>query len=76
MAKLVAMLKGVCLQQPPGQRGLFYRGLVGAALLIEYSKDILDLDVSIVRENGEIFPVKGVYDTAQGGRDAFGTATG
>ncbi|KAL3963131.1 hypothetical protein ACCO45_000135 [Purpureocillium lilacinum] len=66
MAKLIVELKSHCLEGGPQRsRRLLYYGLIGAAWCVEYSKDVLGLDVCLVFHDGTVYPVSGNFTTAQ-----------
>jgi hypothetical protein len=62
MANLVVALKNLCIERMPGHK-LVYYGITGASWLIEYSKDVLGLDVCLIYGDGTTRPVKGTYNT-------------
>ncbi|KAF4448410.1 hypothetical protein F53441_8218 [Fusarium austroafricanum] len=63
MAKLIVDLKSISTEPTQGTK-LIYYGLTGASWLIEYSKDVLGLDVCLVHEDGTVKPIKGTFRTA------------
>ncbi|RSL42635.1 hypothetical protein CEP54_015411 [Fusarium duplospermum] len=63
MARLIVDLKNLCIERTPRTK-LIYYGITGSSWLIEYSRDVLGLDVCLVHEDGTIHPVKGTFETA------------
>ncbi|KAI5463578.1 hypothetical protein BGZ63DRAFT_462815 [Mariannaea sp. PMI_226] len=65
MAKLIVELKTRCLEPTQFERcRIVYYGLTGAAWCVEYSKDVLGLDVCLIQEDGTVCPVSGTFETA------------
>lgn len=59
---LVVSLKDIHLNRAEGKKLIFY-GLTGASWVLEYSRDILGLDVCVTDGAGQVIPIKGRYDT-------------
>ncbi|KAI1871184.1 uncharacterized protein JN550_004629 [Neoarthrinium moseri] len=63
MARLVILLKDIVTETAAGTK-LVYYGITGASWVIEYSKEVLGLDVCFLDEGGDVHPIKGDYNTA------------